>query len=73
MTHTDKAVLHINCASEKERKNLTLRIWQDGLSREVPVDERGGYSDLATDGETVWILYERDVENDGLYFAQVTI
>lgn len=73
MAHTDRAVFHINCASEKERQKLTLRIWQENGNREILIDETGGYADLATDGQTVWILYERDVSNDGLYFTQIRL
>lgn len=66
-------LFHINCESAKERVSLTLKIVEnDGNSlRKIAVDGRGGYSDIAADDEFVYVLYERDVLDDGLYFTKI--
>ena len=72
----DGTMFHINCGVKKGRVKLTVRISRDGFRtfEDVLVDERGGYSDIAVDGERreMYILYERDVDEDGLYFERLT-
>lgn len=77
MTNTpDGTMLHINCAAKKTRTALTLRVSDDGLKTytDYLIDERAGYSDVAADAarREAYILYERDVDDDGLYFTTVT-
>jgi hypothetical protein len=77
MTNTsDGTVLHINCAAKKTRTDLTLRVSEDGMKTytDYLIDERAGYSDVAADAarREAYILYERDVDDDGLYFTTVT-
>ena len=66
-------LFHINCASQSQRENLTLNIVEKGSNSrmEILVDKRGGYSDIAADDEFVYVLYERDVLEDGLYFTKI--
>ena len=58
------ALISVNCASEKERKNITLRVsFDDGktwdIKRTIDAD-RGGYVDIAVDekNDIVYVLYE---------------
>ncbi len=64
-------IYHINCASETDRINLTINmIAPDATILEsILVDGLGGYSDIAAHGDKIYILYERDIKNDGLYFT----
>ena len=75
MAQAGNTLFHINCAAKKGRVNLTVRISEDGFEtfEDVLIDERGGYSDIAVDGERreMYILYERDVDTDGLYFTKL--
>jgi len=75
MAHHNGTVYHINCASETKRGNLTLKISADGFEtfEERLVDAVGGYADVAVDGRTAYVLYERDVSNDGMYFTTVSL
>ena len=83
MDHADGLVYHVNCATDvyDYRQNLTVKISGDGFEsyEEIFVDEEGGYADIAVDGETVYVFYERavcrmgrDIERDGLYFQTFT-
>ena len=76
MTHTaDGTMFHINCAAKKTRTDLTLRVSEDGFHTYTDhlIDERAGYSDVAADPDRreAYILYERDVDDDGLYFTKL--
>ena len=80
MTHIADTLFHINCDSEIERKNLTVKISRDDFHtcESILVDEEGGYSDIAVDGDEIYVLYERNVfhktdveNNDGLYFTKI--
>lgn len=66
-------LFHINCESTEKRENLTVKIvGKDGGSlRKIVIDSRGGYSDIAADDEFVYVLYERDVLDDGIYFTKI--
>ena len=70
------ALLSVNCASENERKNVTLRVsFDDGktwdIKRTIDAD-RGGYADIAVDEKNglIYVLYE---ENFGqtVYLAKM--
>ena len=72
---SDKGVLyHVNCIGEA-RTELTLKISNDGFEtyESILVDEVGGYSDLVVNGETAYILYERNPREDGLYFKKIKL
>ena len=47
------------------------------IEDEIFIDDEGGYADIAVDGDTVYVLYERavcrmgrEIERDGIYFAK---
>lgn len=63
-------VYHINCDNDdKPRINLTVKISDDEFKtyRSIPIDEKGGYSDIAVDGDTMYIIYERDFKDEENY------
>lgn len=75
MTSANGVIYHVNCASTQGRKNLTLKISNDGFqtSKNILVDEVGEYSDIAVQGNVAYILYERDAINDGIYFKKIQL
>ena len=68
-------IYHINCQSNTARENLTVKISKDGFKsfERVFVDTPAGYSDIAVKNDTLYILYERDCNNGGLYFKKITL
>ena len=59
------ALLHINCNSKIDRKNITVRCsFDDGVTwgKSIVIDaDAGGYSDIAvTEDGKVYVVYERD-------------
>ena len=74
MFSDDGKLYHINCVGEA-RTELTLKISNDGFEtyESVLIDEVGGYSDLTVNGGVVYILYERNPREDGLYFKKITL
>lgn len=66
-------IYHINCNSDTVRENLTVRISDDCFetSDSVFVDTPAGYSDIAVKDDTLYVIYERDHKNDGLYFKKI--
>jgi len=66
---------HVNCVSQdpKQRTMLTLKISGDGFAtcEEILIDELGGYADVAVSEDWIYILYERNVKEDGLYFRRL--
>lgn len=66
------SIYHINCASRDERENLTLKVSDDKFDsyESIFIDTPAGYSDIAVDSENIYILYEKDIENDGIYFIR---
>ena len=75
MCHKDGTVYHINCSSDTARENLTVKISQDCFAsfNTVFVDTPGGYSDIAVNGDALYVFYERDCCNGGLYFKKITL
>ena len=87
MTYDDCFVYHINCASTTDREDLTIKISRDGFSSydSIYVSKYAGYSDMAVDGDTIFVFYERfhekfhkksvmetfRDEDDGLYFVKI--
>ena len=58
-------IFHINCDSEIERENLTVKISDDDFKTfgSIYVEEKGGYSDIAIKDGKLYILYESDIFN----------
>ena len=59
-------VWFINCDNEKGRKNLTVRLSEDGgdtWQSVWHVDDMGGYADLAVKGKSLHAFYERTYED----------
>lgn len=75
MCFANGKIYHINCESKNKRENLTVKISQDGFKtfKRILIDELGGYSDIAVKDDTLYVLYERDIENDGLYFKKIKL
>ncbi len=61
MTHKDGTVYHVNCASNAERRNLTVKISRDGFSscKEIKISNEGGYADIALLNDKLFVLYEK--------------
>ena len=88
MTYDDRLVYHINCTSTTEREDLTVKISNDKFSsyESIYVSKYAGYSDIAVDGDEMFIFFERfhekfhkksvmetyRDEDDGLYFVKIT-
>ena len=68
-------IYHINCQSNTARENLTVKISKDGFKsfERVFVDTPAGYSDIAVKNDMLYILYERDCNNGGLYFKKIAL
>lgn len=75
MCYADGKIYHINCDSKSSRENLTVKISDDCFKtyKSVFIDAAGGYSDVAVKDDVLYILYERDIANDGLYFKKILI
>ena len=87
MAYDQKAVYHVNCATQSERENLTVKISCDNFKtyESIFVSKYAGYSDIAVDGKYIYVFYERfheefhrkakkettRDENDGLYFVKI--
>ena len=74
MCYENGTLYHINCESDTIRENLTVKISNDCFENfvRVFVDTPGGYSDIAVKDSNLYILYERDYKNGGLYFQKIT-
>lgn len=70
MCAADGKIFHINCASTQRRGDLTVKISEDGFKtfQSLPVDDLGGYADIAAKDGVIYVLYERDTRFGGLYF-----
>jgi len=66
-------LFHINCECQTERKDLCIKISEDNFktAQRILVDEEGGYSDIVVTEDWMYIIYERDLANDGLYFKKI--
>lgn len=75
MCHEGGKIYHINCESYTHRDNLTVKISEDCFEsfESVIVDEVAGYSDIAVKDGMMYILYERNVGCDGLYFKKIPL
>lgn len=74
MCYENGTVYHINCESSVARENLTVKASGDGFRtvERIFVDTPAGYADLAVHGGTLYVFYEKDCLNDGLYFKKIT-
>ncbi len=63
-----------NCASKTERENLTVKCLdgKDKTVSEILVSEDGGYSDINTVNNKLYVVYEQD-DNKALNFAEIKI
>lgn len=68
-------IYHINCESNTARENLTVKISDDCFKsfESVFIDSPAGYSDIAVKNNKLYIFYERDCTNGGLYFKKITL
>lgn len=78
MSEAGGVIYHVNCTSQAERRELAVKASRDGFSsvcRTYPVDELGGYADIATDGKSLFVLYEKNVlsEDGALCFARIAL
>ena len=75
MCHDSKKIYHINCNSDTARENLTVKISEDCFEtiESVFVDTVAGYSDIAVKNNNLFIIYERDSTNGGLYFKKIEL
>jgi len=87
MTHDERFVYHINCASTTDREDLTVKVSRDDFSSydSIYVSKYAGYSDIAVCGDEMFVFYERfhekfhkkstietfRDEDDGLYFVKI--
>ncbi|MBQ8431969.1 MAG: beta-Ala-His dipeptidase [Clostridia bacterium] len=75
--HKDGVLFHSNCATREKRRNLTVKVSTNAFHtyRELLVDEKGGYSDLAVNEQDLYIFYERDVlrGTGGLFFQRIPL
>ena len=81
MDHANGRIYHVNCdcGIQRMRTNLTVKVSRDNFATfdSVLIDDEGGYADIAVDGDTVYVLYERavcrmgrEIERDGIYFVK---
>ena len=75
MCFDSEKIFHINCESDTERENLTVKISSDCFKtfERIFVDTPAGYSDIAVKNGKLYILYERDCNNGGLYFKRMKL
>lgn len=75
MCHENGKIYHINCNSNTARENLTVKISDDCFKNfeSIVVDTPAGYSDIAVRNKTLYVFYERDCNNGGLYFKRVKL
>ena len=64
---------HLNCATAEGRVDLTLKHSRDGFATwdAQLVDPVGGYGDIAVDAEYIYVLYEKEFGNEGLFFTKI--
>lgn len=75
MCYDSKFIYHINCASTSARENLTLKRSSNNFEtfESFFIDTPAGYSDIAVRNGKIYIIYERDCINGGLYFKKLEI
>ena len=75
MCSDNEKIYHINCESNTVRENLTVKISNDCFKsfESVFIDTPAGYSDIAVKNGKLYIFYERDCNNGGLYFQKIKL
>lgn len=75
MCHENGKIYHINCDSSTAREHLTVKISEDCFKNfeSIFVDTPAGYADIAVKNGALYIFYERDCNNGGLYFKKITL
>ena len=75
MCAADGKVFHINCASTDKREKLTVKISTDGFEtyQSIPVDDPGGYADIAVHDGVIYAFYEKGTRFGGLYFKAIPV
>lgn len=75
MCHDKESIYHVNCDCATARENLTVKISRDGFRsfRSVFVDTPAGYADIGLKDGKLYVFYERDCENGGLYFKKIEL
>lgn len=75
MCHKNGTIYHINCNSDSLREELTVKISNDCFKtfESVFVDTPAGYSDIAIKDNKLYVFYERDCINGGLYFKKIDL
>jgi len=75
MFHENGKIYHVNCDSNTVRENLTVKISDDCFKsfESIFIDTPAGYSDIAVKNGTLYVFYERDCDNGGLYFKKIAL
>lgn len=65
-------ILFVNCNSQKKRENLTVKNSKDNgntWSKGFLLSEQGGYADIATNGDEIYVLAEQPyIKDNKTYF-----
>ena len=66
-------IFHINCECQTERTKLCIKTTDNNFKtiRRKHVDQKGGYSDIVVTDQWIYVIYERDIKKDGLYFKKI--
>lgn len=66
LANGDGWICHVNCDSQKGRKNLVIRASRDDFRtlKSIPVDTCGGYADLCVKEDKAYVLYEETILNE---------
>lgn len=72
MCFNDTSIFHINCDSSSARENLTVKTSEDNFQsyKSIYVDEKAGYSDIAIEGDWIYIFYEHMADCE-LHFKKI--
>ena len=73
MTSSGNMLCHINCDDKNERKNLTLKITDDGFKtvKSLKIDDGGGYSDICVKNNMAYIIYEDTTDTEDEYYVNL--
>lgn len=75
MCYDSECIYHINCDSATARENLVLKMSNNNFEtfESIFIDTPAGYSDIAVYNKKLYVLYERDSNNGGLYFKKIVL
>lgn len=73
MCHDSDRMYHMNCATSYGRTSLSVKISTDQFETfdTLLIHEIGGYSDIAVRDGKLYVFYESDARNGGLYFDRI--